>query len=311
MSRLPLLAICGGSEKGRVTFAERVLSGLREKGFDAIRILHEEPALELSAERLQHSIMSHDAVLVLCEDTQPSYSMVLLEGQAPVTMQLSRQEHISSMNVQDHAPKAVIDELVSWFTEKWLAMPIAGCVLVGGKSSRMGTAKHLIRYKGETWVERAVQTLGDHVDYVVISGEGDLPASLLSLDRVEDAKGLAGPIAGILGVMRRYPMASFLVAACDLPDMNGQALEWILSHRKPGVRGILPDLEGTGRVEPLLAYYDFRCRNALEAMVLDGSMRINRVRNAQGVVRPQPPASLRGCWRNVNTLKELAKIKRG
>ena len=83
------------------------------------------------------------------------------------------------------------------------------------------------------------------------------------------------------------------------------ALRWLLACRAPGVVAVLPDLAGDGRIEPLLAYYDDSCAHLLEAMAARGQRRMNRLRAATGVVTPQPPAHLRGSWRNVNTPEEL------
>nr|WP_269755867.1 molybdenum cofactor guanylyltransferase [Desulfogranum marinum] len=179
--------------------------------------------------------------------------------------------------------------------------------MVGGKSRRMGRAKHLIRHQGKTWLERTVEVLQNQTKKVVVSGAGELPDSLAELDQIADVEGLAGPIAGILAALRYQPEVSWLIVACDLPEMNEQALQWLLSRRRIGRHAVLADLEGNGRVEPLLAYYDYRCRKAVEDIVAAGSLRINRLQGVPGVFIDQPPASLRRCWRNINTPSDLAR----
>lgn len=184
-------------------------------------------------------------------------------------------------------------------------IPVWGCVLIGGRSRRMGTPKHLIQQDGVSWLERTVDLLAQCTDQVVIAGAGEVPERLHRLPRVEDASGLAGPLAGILGAFRGYPHASWLVAACDLPDMRIEALRWLLACRGPGVRAILPELAGDGRMEPLLAYYDSRCREMLEVMAASGRWGLHALRREEGVITPQPPEHLRGSWRNVNTPGDL------
>ena len=185
------------------------------------------------------------------------------------------------------------------------ADPVWGCVLIGGKSRRMGQPKHLLQQDGRTWIERAVSVLRPRVAQVVIAGAGHLPASLAGDRRVDDVPGLGGPLAGILAAFRRYPQVSWLVAACDLPDMQDGALQWLLEHRRPGVLAVMPDLAADGRIEPLLAYYDRACRPLLEEMATSGRQRMNRLRHAEGVMTPQPPFPLRISWRNVNTPQDL------
>lgn len=181
-----------------------------------------------------------------------------------------------------------------------------GCVLIGGQSRRMGTPKHLLVQEGRTWIERTVAVLEPLVGQVVLAGAGMLPASLFGMERVNDVPGLGGPLAGLLAVFRAHPGVSWLVAACDLPDLRAEALVWLLGCRAPGVRAILPDLAGDGRVEPLLAYYHQSCREPLEVLATQGLLRVSRLAAVPGVLTPQPPAVLQGSWRNVNTPEDLA-----
>lgn len=185
--------------------------------------------------------------------------------------------------------------------------PVWGCVLIGGKSSRMGTPKHLIVEDGQTWVERAVALLRQVASEVIIAGSGVLPASLVSLRRVADVADVGGPLAGILASLRAVREVSWLVVACDQPDITPAALQWLLSCRGPGVLAVLPDVAGNGRVEPLLAYYDRAILPLLEDMAGAGHHRLNRLQSFAGVCTPCPPATLHDCWHNINTPAELAR----
>jgi len=182
-----------------------------------------------------------------------------------------------------------------------------GCVLIGGKSSRMGTPKHLILQDGRTWIERTVTLLQQLLGQVIITGAGELPPSLLSIPRVTDVPNLGGPLAGILAALRAYPRVSWLVVACDQPDICPEALQWLLDCRRPGVLAVLPDIAGTGRVEPLLAYYDKTILPVLEQMAAEGHRRMNRLQSIPGVKTPTPPSHLHYSWHNINTPNDLAK----
>jgi molybdenum cofactor cytidylyltransferase len=45
---------------------------------------------------------------------------------------------------------------------------IAGIILAAGASSRMGTPKALLDYRGETFVERLVRVLGENCKPVIV-----------------------------------------------------------------------------------------------------------------------------------------------
>ena len=182
-----------------------------------------------------------------------------------------------------------------------------GCVLIGGRSSRMGTPKHLIVQDGLAWIERTVTLLHKMLGQVVIAGAGDVPLSLQDVVRVPDASGVGGPLAGILGTMRAFPDVSWLVVACDQPDMREEALQWLLDCRGAGVLAVMPDISGTGRVEPLLAYYDRLILPVLEEMASGGHRRMNRLQSVPGVKTPTPPSHLHDSWHNINTPYDLAR----
>jgi molybdopterin-guanine dinucleotide biosynthesis protein A len=192
-------------------------------------------------------------------------------------------------------------------SKQWEQTPVWGCILIGGKSSRMGRPKHLIQEDEKTWLEQAVEILSPHVEQVVLSGSGEVPASLTSLAQVPDAPGLAGPLAGILSVMRWQQAVSWLVMACDQPDVQAESLEWLLGQRKPGIRAVLPDLLGDGHLEPLLAWYDSSCRPQLEAIAASGSLQISQLANQVGICHFQPPEHLHSSWRNINTPDQLTR----
>ena len=135
-----------------------------------------------------------------------------------------------------------------------------------------------------------------------------IPKSLVECVRLPDAPGVKGPMAGILSAMRWAPRGSWLVAACDLPQLSAGALRWLLSTRAPGVWAALPRLPGAANVEPLLAHYDFRARRLLEEMAAGGNFRLNDLAADAKVISPAPPPRLARAWRNVNTAADLADL---
>jgi molybdopterin-guanine dinucleotide biosynthesis protein A len=181
-----------------------------------------------------------------------------------------------------------------------------GCILIGGQSRRMSQAKHLIEEGGQTWIERIANRLGEAVQEIVILGDGALPGSLEGTTRLSDIPGVRGPMAGLLAAMRWNPRASWLAAACDMPGISRAALEWLKAARRPGVWAILPSLEGAAdKVEPLLAYYDFRARHLLETAVGEGDFVLKHLTARGKVITPRPPAELIGAWRNINCPEDL------
>ena len=170
----------------------------------------------------------------------------------------------------------------------------------------MGQPKHLLQDpQGITWLERTVALLRPLVDGLVLSGRGDVPEGLHDLIRLPDIPNVAGPLSGILAALRRYPSVSWLLVACDMPDIREEAVRWLLSRRRPGVWGVVPRLQEGGHVEPLLALYDFRCAALFEDLASAGCLRIGAVAENPRIETPLVPEELRSSWRNVNTPEDL------
>lgn len=201
---------------------------------------------------------------------------------------------------------ACVAAIKRWLDRCESSVPLAGAVLIGGKSSRMGRPKHLIRHtSGETWLERSLATLDPFVDELFISGTGELPPDLVDTPRVDDLPGVQGPLAGIGAVLKERPWSSWLVLACDLPNLEASAISWLLNQRSGRYRAIIAKNPSTGRSEPLLAWYDYRSGSLIDKLIVSGGSRVRELVESGLTRQPRIPDELADCWRNVNYPEEL------
>ncbi|WP_163338028.1 molybdenum cofactor guanylyltransferase [Desulfopila sp. IMCC35008] len=189
---------------------------------------------------------------------------------------------------------------------------IWACILIGGKSSRMGQPKHLLpHHDGRSWLERNIALIQDKVAGVAISGKGDLPPCLQHHLRLQDVPGVQGPLTGLISATRWMPNVSWLVFACDLPMVSAEAIDWLIGDRRPGCWAKIPTLRGQQRGEPLLARYEPQCGPLFETMARSGNFSLHRIFSNNKVDLAEVPAPLEQSWRNVNTPSELEELKRG
>ena len=187
---------------------------------------------------------------------------------------------------------------------------IRACLLIGGRSSRMGQPKHLIKNRdGQTWVEHTVELLTPYVTEVVLSGKGDVPESLAQIKRIADLPEVAGPLTGILAAMRWQPNCCWLLLACDMPHITKEALGWLLSTRCSGSHGTVPTLSADGFVEPLLALYEPQAKKYFEELAAAEIFRISRVAAHAAIATPVVPEHLAGSWQNINTPQQLEESR--
>lgn len=157
------------------------------------------------------------------------------------------------------------------------SIALAGLVLAGGRSERMGRDKAtLIHPDGRTLVRRCGDLLRDagcsHVA-VSLRADQEVPAGLEDFSGVEiirDSEGASvGPIAGMLAAMRLRPDADWLVVACDLPRLDSTTLRHLINSKHDDDQFLAYRSEFDGLPEPLCALYAPAARSVLEKAVED------------------------------------------
>jgi len=153
-------------------------------------------------------------------------------------------------------------------------MHIAGYVLAGGASSRMGTNKALLTLGERTLVEIAADAVRDAVGSVTIVGQPQTYGQL-GLRVIADIRSNAGPLAGIETALTDTPTEWSLIVACDMPRLRPDALRRIVKEAldQTGASCVLPE-SASGFVEPLCAAYHKRLLPIISNALLIGKRKI-------------------------------------
>ncbi len=335
--RLPILAVCGWSGSGKTTLIEQLVRRLASGRLSVAVVKHDVHGFEVDRPgKDSDRFFRAGADVTLCgpgETFHRVHRAAHLPDDSPNWLEASRRHDLVLVEGFKHTPlpkvwllgereaqpppeaEAVLDvvprhvdrlaavlPLVEAYLEtQWRRTPLFGCVLIGGKSRRMGRPKHLLRTgAGITWLEHTISVLSPLCKGVVIAGPGDVPACLAGCPRLPDAPDAQGPMAGLLAAMRWAPWASWLLAACDMPYLSAAAVEWLLSTRRPDTWASLPRLPGDTGVEPLLAHYDFRARGTIESLVRRGEYSLSVLSRYARMSPAIVPESLAAAWRDVD-----------
>lgn len=297
LEQLPVLVFNAGRPADHLPLLEELLSLLAEQGLKiALKVVEKEGGAELET-----LCRGHDLVLLVGKVEGPA-TRVLLRGPEPCPALPAAGPWELVVPWESERVALLVTFIRRWLPKQWLRTPLYGGVVIGGQSRRMGRPKHLIRQDGRTWLERTAATLSGVVEQVVVIGAGEVPGG--NFLRLPDLPGVAGPLAGLAAAMRWRPWVSWLLVACDLPDLDQAALAWLVAARRPGVWAVVPQVV-PDRLEPLLAYYDFRAQAAVEALLARGEPRIRLLAAAEKAVVLTPPPELWASWRNVNYAHEL------
>jgi molybdopterin-guanine dinucleotide biosynthesis protein MobB len=334
---LPILGICGWSGSGKTTLIEQIVPDLISRDLKVAILKHDAHGLDVDrpgkdsdrffntgADVLAHGpdqtfFRAHRSGVkldVLLAPLASRYDLVLVEGHKhsdiPKVWLLSDDGDpppneagppLTVLSRDDDRPGAVKPLIEKFLTDRLADELLYGCVLIGGKSTRMGRPKHLIETDGKTWLARTIEYMEQTTSKVVVSGAGEVPDELGDYPQLPDAAG--GPMSGLLSMMRWEPRASWLVAACDMPDLTSEAFEWLASTRAPGKWATMPTVDDAQGVEPLLAYYNFRFAGLLESQAVEQNYRLNDLARNPEVATPPVPPELTAAWRNANSPQDL------
>jgi molybdenum cofactor guanylyltransferase len=125
---------------------------------------------------------------------------------------------------------------------------VAGLLLTGGSSRRMGHDKATLVIDDEPSARRLGALLAEVVDPAL--EVGPQCSGLAALAEEQPGEGpLAALAAGWSALSRAGHEGSVVVLACDLPLVTSAFIRWLAQH--PGERSIMPLTEG--RLQPLCA----------------------------------------------------------
>ncbi len=183
---------------------------------------------------------------------------------------------------------------------------IWGLVLAGGKSTRMGSDKALLKQNGETQLSRAVHLLEAHVDRVLVSTRPDQAgeAERARFERIVDRYDALGPVAGILSALDAHRDVSWLVLACDLPNIDDATIAFLIDNCDDNRPVTAYESVVDGLPEPLCAIYRPESRALISGFVEKGIVCPRKMlidSDTHLLTQPSP-----GALHNINAPEDLA-----
>jgi molybdopterin-guanine dinucleotide biosynthesis protein A len=143
---------------------------------------------------------------------------------------------------------------------------VAGLLLTGGRSRRLGVDKAQLVLDGVTLAHRAAARLAAVCDPVLEVGPG-----YSALPAVREEPPGSGPLAALAAggqaLVRQGHDGDALLLAVDLPAMTVAFLE--LLRDRPGAPTLVPEVDG--RLQPVCARYGRDAMTAADRLVRDGA----------------------------------------
>lgn len=187
---------------------------------------------------------------------------------------------------------------------------VAGFVLAGGKSLRMGQDKAFVSWEGQTLLHRALEVVGAVASPVRIVG-GKVQFAGYG-DVVEDVFPDRGPLGGIHAALRATDEDLNLVLAVDLPLVTPKLLSYLVERARDTAAVVTLPRLGPGW-EPLCAVYRRPFAEVAENALREGRNTVHSLLHPHGVLAVEEedladagfPSAL---FRNINTIQDLEAL---
>ena len=186
-------------------------------------------------------------------------------------------------------------------------MKTTGIILAGGKSSRMGKDKALLKYEGKSFLEHCATTLSSVCDEVLISANHSYPD--IGLKVVYDIYDNKGPIGGIYAAMQCAKYDTILCLSVDAPLVTSEFLQWMLAHQT-GATSVFVKEER--KCHPLIAIYRKEDQEILLNQINNNELRMSNLikkLNHLSIDAEDYPQYNTTLLKNINTPDEYKEIK--
>ncbi len=188
---------------------------------------------------------------------------------------------------------------------------VAGVLIAGGKSRRMGTDKRFLSVAGKTLFERTMEVLESTFrDIIIVLAEPVEKLDVRGARVVFDAVPGCGSLGGLYTGLEASPHRRVFAVACDMPFLNQRLIRFLVDYDS-SVDVVVAEL-ATG-VHPMHAVYSKQCAPLLRSMAERQDLKIQRLFLAADlrvrVLRERDLAPLDPglrSFQNINTPEDLA-----
>lgn len=186
---------------------------------------------------------------------------------------------------------------------------VTGFVLAGGRSSRMGENKSLLKLGGKTMVEFSIAALAPLCGKVVISSDYE-EYGFTGCQVWPDEIRQQAPMIGIYTCLTRSETDINIFLSCDMPLITTGALEFLLSCSS-GSDITVPAHEN-GRIEPLCGIYRKSAAGILKLCIDEGNFSmagcIRKANHRLVTTVDHPLVFPEEVFKNINTPSDFEEV---
>ncbi|WP_160724479.1 molybdenum cofactor guanylyltransferase [Bacillus sp. USDA818B3_A] len=192
-------------------------------------------------------------------------------------------------------------------------MKAAAIILAGGKSSRMGTNKALLKINEKPNIERTIDKLKLLFDDIILVTNDSEQYESLGVRIVPDQYPGMGPLAGVHAGLTASEYDVNFVVACDMPFVSGELAEVLISNALH-YDAVVPVING--KQHPLFAMFQKQTAAKVEQSIQAGQLRMKQLLDELNVLYlterelgAYTPIELEKVFYNMNYPEEYEEAK--
>ena len=149
---------------------------------------------------------------------------------------------------------------------------IAGFVLTGGESSRMGRDKALLPFGATTLCERIADVVSEVCEHVLLVGHPERYGHMRYACVADLHPGL-GPLSGLETILDLQLASLNVVVSCDAVNLESKWLKVLIGEAKMNGALCTVAKDGAGKLQPLCAVYRSECRETVARAIHERRLR--------------------------------------
>ncbi len=179
-------------------------------------------------------------------------------------------------------------------------------VLAGGKSSRMGSDKGLIDFRGKPMISYVLEALREtKLPVKIIANNPEYEKFGLPV-RSDVVKGV-GPIGGLATAFANTDAEVVMLLSCDMPFLNGSVLNQLVHA---AAKDFIAAALVKNKINPLLATYPVHLSKAVDHSIAAGTLKMTEfvLKNPHTLVT-SVGKKMPWCFQNINNREELKEAE--
>lgn len=184
---------------------------------------------------------------------------------------------------------------------------ITAIILAGGASTRMGSDKALLEWRGQPFVTHIIERLQSQVGHIAINTNSAIDFTQFELPLIADAtKERRGPLAGVLAALNYSATAWTLIVPCDNPLVSAQLVTRLLAaveHQQSDIAYACSDHDNYY----LYALMRTELRDSLAAYMHGNDYAVRHWYATLNASRVDFSDEA-DCFRNINSTDDLARL---